>query len=84
MPPHGAAPPAFTKSAGNSYHDKKLQFAKKNSAGLRVRAQPSLQSEQIGLITHEAVITYVDEVCYLFFIFGCCLSDSFTSSNWLC
>lgn len=64
MPPHGAVPPPFTKSTGSSYHDKKLQFSKKSSAGLRVRAQPSLQSEQIGIIMQEAVVTYVDEVMY--------------------
>lgn len=34
----------------------------KNSAGLRVRAHPSLQSEQIGVVCVNGTIAFIDEV----------------------
>jgi hypothetical protein len=38
------------------------KFVAKNSAGLRVRAHPTLQSEQLGVIKPEGVISFVEEV----------------------
>lgn len=34
----------------------------KDSAGLRVRSHPSLQSEQIGIVHVNGTITFIDEV----------------------
>jgi hypothetical protein len=41
------------------------KFVGKNSAGLRVRTNPSLQSEQIGIVKPEGVISFMDEVSIL-------------------
>lgn len=38
------------------------KFVAKNSAGLRVRAHPSLQSEQIGIVHVNGTIAFIDEV----------------------
>ena len=38
------------------------KFIAKNSAGLRVRTNPSLQSEQIGIVKPEGVVSFMDEV----------------------
>ena len=38
------------------------KFVAKYSAGLRVRAHPNLQSEQLGVIKPEGVISFVEEV----------------------
>ena len=38
------------------------KFVGKNSAGLRVRAHPSLQSKQIGVVPVSGTIVYYDEV----------------------
>ena len=38
------------------------RFAARHSAGLRVRLHPSLQSEQIGVIPPDAVISFTSEV----------------------
>ena len=38
------------------------KFVGQWSAGLRVRINPSLQSEQIGIIKPEGIISFVDEV----------------------
>jgi len=38
------------------------KFVAKNSAGLRIRAHPSLQSEQIGFVSVNDIIAFVDEV----------------------
>nr|XP_018897368.1 PREDICTED: E3 ubiquitin-protein ligase MYCBP2-like [Bemisia tabaci] len=38
------------------------EFVGKNSAGLRIRAHPSLQSEQIGIVPCGATVAFVDEV----------------------
>lgn len=37
-------------------------FVSKDSAGLRVRSHPSLQSEQIGIVHVNGTITFIDEV----------------------
>lgn len=34
----------------------------KDSAGLRIRSHPSLQSEQIGIVKVNGTITFIDEV----------------------
>lgn len=39
------------------------KFVAKNSAGLRIRAHPSLQSEQIGVVLVNDTIAFIDEVC---------------------
>ena len=38
------------------------KFVAKYSAGLRIRVNPSLQSEYIGVILPEGIISFVDEV----------------------
>lgn len=38
------------------------KFVQKYSAGLRARTNPSLQSEQMGVIPPEGIISFVDEV----------------------
>ena len=38
------------------------KFVGKNSAGLRVRVHPSLQSEQVGVIKPQGVIAFIDQV----------------------
>lgn len=38
------------------------KFVSKDSAGLRVRSHPSLQSEQIGIVQVNGTITFIDEV----------------------
>ena len=38
------------------------RFVQKYSVGLRARTNPSLQSEQMGVIPPEGIISFVDEV----------------------
>lgn len=38
------------------------RFVAKDSAGLRIRSHPSLQSEQIGIVKVNGTITFIDEV----------------------
>ena len=66
MPPFGLTPPVYTKSSSVSFVEKKLKFVKKSSAGLRIRAQPSLQAEQIGIVAQDGIVKYNDEVLYTF------------------
>lgn len=40
------------------------KFVAKDSAGLRIRSHPSLQSEQIGIVKVNGTITFIDEVIY--------------------
>ena len=42
------------------------RFVGKNSAGLRIRINPSLQSEQIGTIKPDGTISFTDEVSFAF------------------
>uniref|UniRef100_A0A1B0CBG1 RCR-type E3 ubiquitin transferase n=2 Tax=Lutzomyia longipalpis TaxID=7200 RepID=A0A1B0CBG1_LUTLO len=42
--------------------NKLRRFRTKNSAGLRIRAHPTLQSEQVGIIKMDGIISYIDEV----------------------
>ncbi|XP_023247966.1 E3 ubiquitin-protein ligase highwire [Copidosoma floridanum] len=41
---------------------KTWKFVAKNSAGLRIRAHPSLQSKQIGIVPINGTMTYCDEI----------------------
>ena len=45
------------------------RFIAKNSAGLRVRTNPSLQSEQIGIVKPEGIVSFMDEVIIIHFVF---------------
>lgn len=62
-PPHGMTPPNQHTSKKSFHQPNKLRkFVSKNSAGLRIRAHPSLQSEQIGIVHVNGTIAFVDEV----------------------
>lgn len=67
-PPKGIALPqplplALPKQGNvRSQPNKIRKFVGRHSAGLRIRALPSLQSEQIGLITANHVVTVSDEI----------------------
>lgn len=62
-PPQGMAPPAQNLSKKSVNQPSKLRkFAAKYSAGLRIRAHPSLQSEQIGIVHVNGTVAFVDEV----------------------
>uniref|UniRef100_A0A8C2APT3 E3 ubiquitin-protein ligase MYCBP2 n=1 Tax=Cyprinus carpio TaxID=7962 RepID=A0A8C2APT3_CYPCA len=43
-------------------HIRVRKFVAKDSAGLRVRSHPSLQSEQIGIVQVNGTITFIDEI----------------------
>ncbi|CAI9731993.1 E3 ubiquitin-protein ligase MYCBP2-like [Octopus vulgaris] len=60
-PPQGVTPPL---QAGKKSHqpNKMRRFVGKNSSGLRIRINPSLQSEQIGTIKPDGTISFVDEI----------------------
>lgn len=68
------------------------KFSSKDSAGLRVRSHPSLQSEQIGIVHVNGTITFIDEVivtrqvrimlCFCTWV--CCLKGSPHSVSPLC
>ncbi|VDI17612.1 E3 ubiquitin-protein ligase MYCBP2 [Mytilus galloprovincialis] len=60
-PPQGITPPSQTEK--KPHHTNKLRkFVQKYSSGLRARTNPSLQSEQIGVIPPEGIIAFVDEI----------------------
>lgn len=62
-PPQGMAPPVQSSLKKPSQMPTKVRkFTECHSAGLRVRAHPSLQSEQIGLVTCNDTVTFADEV----------------------
>ena len=42
--------------------NKLRKFIAKNSAGLRVRLHPTLQSEQIGVVKVNGIVSFIDEV----------------------
>lgn len=42
--------------------DKFRKFRAANSAGLRIRLHPTLQSEQVGIIKMDGIISFIDEV----------------------
>lgn len=56
-------PPSQNLAKKSMHQPSKLRkFVAKNSAGLRVRAHPSLQSEQIGIVHVNGTIAFIDEV----------------------
>lgn len=62
-PPQGMTPPNQNLAKKTNHQPNKLRkFVAKNSAGLRVRAHPSLQSEQIGIVHVNGTIAFIDEV----------------------
>lgn len=65
-PPHGMTPPNQHTSKKSFHQPSKLRkFVAKNSAGLRIRAHPSLQSEQIGIVHVNGTIAFIDEVTFV-------------------
>jgi len=62
-PPQGMQPPTQNIVKKPQLQPSRLRkFVAKNSAGLRIRAHPSLQSEQIGFVSVNGTIAFVDEV----------------------
>ncbi|XP_035719406.1 E3 ubiquitin-protein ligase MYCBP2-like isoform X2 [Vespa mandarinia] len=62
-PPQGMQPPAQNIVKKHQQQPSRVRkFISKNSAGLRIRAHPSLQSEQIGSIPINGTISFVDEI----------------------
>ncbi|CAG5134648.1 unnamed protein product, partial [Candidula unifasciata] len=57
-PPQGAPPPTVVKK---TQPPRLRKFVAKYSAGLRIRISPTLQSEQIGVVPPNCVISFVDE-----------------------
>ncbi|XP_045068074.1 E3 ubiquitin-protein ligase MYCBP2-like isoform X1 [Coregonus clupeaformis] len=63
-PPKGMIPPGtqMVKPKAEPQPSKVRIFVSKDSAGLRVRSHPSLQSEQIGIVQVDGTITFIDEI----------------------
>lgn len=62
-PPPGMTPPNQNLAKKSTYQSNKLRkFVAKYSAGLRIRAHPSLQSEQVGVVHVNGTIAFIDEV----------------------
>ncbi|XP_032082572.1 E3 ubiquitin-protein ligase MYCBP2 isoform X2 [Thamnophis elegans] len=63
-PPKGMVPPGtqLIKPKVEPLPNKVRKFVAKDSAGLRIRSHPSLQSEQIGLVKVNGSITFIDEI----------------------
>lgn len=60
----GVPPPPQKISLEKIQPQKKLRkFRAVNSAGLRIRSHPTLQSEQVGIIKQDGIISFIDEVC---------------------
>lgn len=56
-------PPPPKKSLKKGQPTNKLRkFMTKNSAGLRIRSHPTLQSEQVGILKMGGIISFIDEV----------------------
>lgn len=65
-PPQGMTPPTQSVVKKAPHQPSRLRkFVAKNSAGLRIRAHPSLQSEQIGIVHVNGTIAFIDEVSRL-------------------
>ncbi|XP_078077744.1 E3 ubiquitin-protein ligase MYCBP2 isoform X21 [Mustelus asterias] len=62
-PPKGMIPPGsqMVKPKAEPQPSKVRKFVTKDSAGLRIRSHPSLQSEQIGIVKVNGTITFNDE-----------------------
>lgn len=58
----GIPPPQKPVARKSQPQNKLRKFVAKNSAGLRIRTLPTLQSEQISLVKPGGVISLVDEV----------------------
>ncbi|XP_029559556.1 E3 ubiquitin-protein ligase MYCBP2 isoform X1 [Salmo trutta] len=63
-PPKGMIPPGtqMVKPKAEPQPSKVRKFVSMDSAGLRVRSHPSLQSEQIGIVQVNGTITFIDEI----------------------
>ncbi|KAM3837237.1 E3 ubiquitin-protein ligase MYCBP2 [Vipera latastei] len=63
-PPKGMIPPGtqLIKPKAEPLPNKVRKFVAKDSAGLRIRSHPSLQSEQIGLVKVNGSIIFIDEI----------------------
>ncbi|EDL00496.1 pam, highwire, rpm 1, isoform CRA_a [Mus musculus] len=63
-PPKGMIPPGtqLVKPKADPQPNKIRKFVAKDSAGLRIRSHPSLQSEQIGIVRVNGTITFIDEI----------------------
>ncbi|MGH0123887.1 UNVERIFIED_CONTAM: hypothetical protein FKN15_067692 [Acipenser sinensis] len=63
-PPKGMIPPGaqIVKPKAEPQPSKVRKFVSKDSAGLRVRSHPSLQSEQIGIVKVNGTITFIEEI----------------------
>lgn len=64
-PPQGVTPPSSVQGSTKKptvQPSRLRRFVAKNSAGLRIRAHPSLQSEQIGIVHINGTIAFIDEV----------------------
>ncbi|XP_017881860.2 E3 ubiquitin-protein ligase MYCBP2-like isoform X6 [Ceratina calcarata] len=61
--PQGMQPPTQNMVKKPQHQPSKLRkFVAKNSAGLRIRAHPSLQSEQIGVVSVNDTVAFIDEI----------------------
>lgn len=63
-PPQGVLPPTHNVTACNNSSPihRVRQFRTRASSGLRIRAQPSLQGEQLGIVACEGTISFIEEV----------------------
>lgn len=52
----------FFSSMPSLFFSQVRKFVSKDSAGLRVRSHPSLQSDQIGVVHVNGTIIFIDEV----------------------
>ncbi|KAK4016037.1 hypothetical protein OUZ56_031000 [Daphnia magna] len=64
-PPQGVLPPTHNITVRNnsSSSHRVRQFRTRASAGLRIRAQPSLQGEQIGIVACNGTVSFIEELC---------------------
>lgn len=69
-PPQGITPPTQSQTPRKATHqpNRLRKFVASNSAGLRVRSHPSLQSEQIGVVHVNGTIAFIDEVPHYHFL----------------
>lgn len=59
----GVPPPPQKPSIKKTQPPNKMRkFISKNSAGLRIRSHPTLQSEQVGIVKMDGIISFIDEV----------------------
>ena len=58
----GIPPPPKSSNKKILPPNKIRKFITKNSAGLRIRAHPTLQSEQVGIVKMNGIISFIDEL----------------------